>query len=291
MDEPDWERLVWQLRNGQCTPFVGGGAAAGLLPTGAELSHLFAERYDYPFSDRHDLPRVIEYAESVVRDRVYLREEISRLFSSSLVLQNDASRVHGTIARLPVPVYITTNFDDLLARALREQGKSPRVLTFTWWAGPNERQPDLLSDWVPSVDEPIVYHLHGHVADPGSLVLTENDYLTYLINLTEQAAANGRPSLPIPVLNAITRQPLMFIGYSLQDWTFRVLFQGLLRSVPDVNRRRHVACMLFPYLADTGKIEEAARYLRHSLESWLISVYFGTTSEFCDELRRRLEMG
>ena len=43
----------------------------------------------------------------------------------------------------------------------------------------------------PSPQTPVVYHLHGHRSVIDSLVLTEDDYLDYLVNMS---AAFGRGS-------------------------------------------------------------------------------------------------
>ncbi|GAA3407978.1 hypothetical protein GCM10018952_03420 [Streptosporangium vulgare] len=146
------------------------------------------------------------------------------------------------------------------------------------------------------MERPVVYHLHGSWAEPSSLVLTESDYLTYLVNMVDAVATDGRHPLPTPILRAMTTRPLLFVGYSLQDWTFRVLFHGLVRNTPRSNKRRHVSVQLMPEIngsaAGAGDAEaardKARRYITHYLDRWNISIFLGTASEFCSELRRRM---
>ena len=289
MDDADWQRLVDQLRRGDCTPFLGAGACSGRLPTGGELSAINAERYGYPFTDRHNLARVMQYAEAEVLDPVDLKVDVCRMLRArGSNAPPDPDDVHTLLAGFPLPVFLTTNYDDFLVKALREQGKDPQPEVSPWWQTGTGGIP-LIPE--PTVDKPVVYHLHGRWEEPRSLVLTESDYLTYLVNMVDTSAANGRLPLPTAILEAMTMRPLLFIGYSLQDWTFRVLFHGLARDIPHRNKRRHVSVQLMPEVNGTARDaeEKARRYLTHYLDGWNISIFLGTAAEFCAELRRRME--
>lgn len=77
MDELDWKRLVGQIRNGDCTPFLGAGACSGTLPTGRELSLSWADSYRYPFADGDNLPEVMQYACVIERDAVTVKQRVT----------------------------------------------------------------------------------------------------------------------------------------------------------------------------------------------------------------------
>src|SRR5256885_1935999 len=68
----------------------------------------------------------------------------------------------------------------------------------------------------------LVFHLHGP-AQPQALVLTEDDYLRFLVTM----AGEGKQLLPKAVREALDRNALLFIGYRLADWNFRALLQLL----------------------------------------------------------------
>jgi SIR2-like protein len=53
------------------------------------------------------------------------------------------------------------------------------------------------STFTPTVQTPIIYHLHGHKSVPESLVLTEDDYLDFLVAMSRDL----RKFLP-PGINA-----------------------------------------------------------------------------------------
>ncbi len=42
-DEGDWEGLLYAIKFKQCTPFLGAGACAGVLPLGGEIAREWAD--------------------------------------------------------------------------------------------------------------------------------------------------------------------------------------------------------------------------------------------------------
>jgi hypothetical protein len=294
VDETDWTRLVEQVTSGDCTPFLGAGACHGTLPTGKKLSTDWAAKHQYPFDDHAVLPRVMQYVATGARDAVYIKQRVTRALAS-LGPPDFANpgEPHGLLARLPLPVYLTTNYDNFMIQALRSEGKRPSSAICPWYRGAtvDEALFGIDRGYDPRPDEPIVYHLHGSFAQPSSLVLTEDDYLEFLISLTRDKAGDGRKLVPASILRALTTRPLLFIGYSLEDWTFRVLFHGLLSTIPDVQQRRHVSVQLHP-LAGNGDAERyrrAEEYLSaHFGIRWNVSLYWGTAESFCLELSERL---
>ncbi|MBO3749697.1 SIR2 family protein [Streptosporangiaceae bacterium NEAU-GS5] len=289
MSDADWKRLARQLRKGDCTPFLGAGACGSSIPLGAELSERLAKEWSYPFSDRHNLTRVAQYGVMRERDPTSVKEMIGEHIGGGVTPDfDDPLEPHGMLADFPLPVYLTTNYDDFIARSLRRVNKSPTVVTCPWndlTVAPNAPQRLIRN---PTVQRPLVYHLHGNLQDHRSMAVTEDDYLEFLTNLMIDRALARQRMLPPPVLAAMTLHPLLFIGYSLQDWTFRVLFKGLLRAVPGINQRRSVSVQLAPdangHDVDQEKVQQIlATYYS---QQWNISIFWGTAAEFCAELTR-----
>ncbi len=294
MDEADWERLVAQLTRGDCTPFLGAGACDGTLPGAAEMSRRWAVRYGYPFQDHHDLPRVMQYISISDGDPIYIKEKVCEDFADKGPPPfGHATEPHALLAKFPVRVFITTNYDDFLMKALAWVGKTPESVICPWYLPANanfSRFFGRIPAVRPAPEKPLVFHLHGNMRMPRSLVLTEGDYLEFLANIAVSRTEEGTHLIPSVVLTAITDYPLLFIGYSLQDWTFRVLFHGLLRTQSDVLRRRSVSVQLPPPVdVSIAEAERRARdYITRYLEGWSISIFWGTAAEFCSELRSRL---
>jgi SIR2-like domain len=292
MDDADWQRLVAQVRRGDCTPFLGSGACHPTLPTGRALSEEWAERERYPFEDRTNLPRVMQYAAIRARDTVEVKQRLAQqLRLRGRPAEADATEPHRLLALQDLPVYLTTNYDDFMVRALRAAGKRPRVAICPWYRNAPRNHPAFRADrpQEPRHDEPLVYHLHGSLDMPQSLVVTEDDYMEFLVNLAKGDADSDRQLVPLPVIEALNR-PLLFIGYSLEDVTFRVIFRGMLRDIAEVQRRRHISVQLRPTTRgnDPDAGERAVQHLRRLLDGWNVSVYWGTAGEFCREFGRRL---
>ncbi|MFD9210506.1 SIR2 family protein [Streptomyces sioyaensis] len=292
MDERDWRRLVDQLKAGDCTPFLGAGANGDNLPTASDLAKEWAARYDYPFNDRTNLSRVMHYA--VIKeggDGGYVKQQlINECFANVPPPDfDDPVEPHALLADFPIRVYLTTNYDNFMAEALNSRQRTPEVAQSPWYTAkePSEHR-RLFADkagYDPQTDHPIVYHLHGHVQNPPSMVLTIDDYLDYLVKV----ASTGHPLIPTRVRRAIGDVPLLFIGYSLQDWTFQVTFQSLLRVIPPSQRRRHMSVQLDPVSDDADDTARAAArdYLDRYFEGMRISIFWGSAQAFCAELRRR----
>ncbi len=140
------------------------------------------------------------------------------------------------LAELPVPIYLTTSYHNFLEVALRRAGKEPRV-EICYWDRRLRSIPSIFEKdpaFSPTPTEPLIYHLHGLDAYPSSLVITEDDHLDFMVNISMD-----REGLPLPVRRALADYSLVMLGYGLRDWDFRVLFRGLIMTSND--RRRPVS--------------------------------------------------
>jgi hypothetical protein len=133
---------------------------------------------------------------------------------------------------------------------------------------------------------PLVYHLFGHHEVPESMVLTEDDHFEFL-----SAIADPR-LLPPSVKRAIGSTSLLFIGYGVLDFGFRVLIRALLKSITAPNKRLGVAVQLPPEnLSDTQRTQ-VEKYLEGFLNvsgNLRFRVFWGNTAEFARTLRDRWE--
>lgn len=292
MDDRDWTRLVEQIQSGDCTPFLGAGASSTTMPLGSELSSQLAEQYGYPFPDTTNLASVAQFAAVVERDAVTVKRRVANeLADRGLPDFSNPVQPHRLLAGHPISVYITTNYDDFMTRALQLARKDPRTHLCPWYPGADDdpAASPLARGYQPSPDIPLVYHLHGSFERPPSLVLTDEDYLEFLITLAKDRASARSRLVPTQVLPAMTQKPLLFLGYSLRDWSFRTLFQGLRSTISTVGRRRHVSVQLSPLPeADAGTRKRAEDYLRKQYDRWDISLHWGPVDEFCSELAERL---
>jgi hypothetical protein len=223
-------------------------------------------------------------------DPMFPKEEILERFFQNVMLPDftKPDEPHGVLADLPLPVYMTTNYDDFMVQALKSRNRDPKRELCCW----NELVKDQSSIFAsesgfdPTPANPVVFHLHGHNEVPESLVLTEDDYLDFLVNISRD-----RSLLPHQIERVLAGTSLLFIGYRLADWTFRVLFRGLITSTEPSLRRVSVTVQLPP--VPTGDSESMQRRVQKYLDEYFnridMRVYWGTAREFAAELRQRWE--
>jgi hypothetical protein len=287
LDDRDWDNLLRRIKDGNCTPFLGPGLSAGLLPSDQEIAQAWAAEHSYPLQDNDNLPRVAQFL-AITRDPAFPAEDIARRWQNLKTRPNfrDPAEVHTFLAGLPLPLYITTNYDDFMFQALNYRLR-PATRELCRW---NPYVRDLASIFDPgstveiSPANPVIYHLFGHAQLPESMVLTEDEYLDFLVNISRD-----QNIIPRRIQKALVNTSLLFIGYELTDWRFRVLFRGLIASLERSLRRTRVAIQLAPEPPEITGI--TAEHVRWYFEDYLakddVRIYWGSSLDFIKELQQR----
>jgi hypothetical protein len=293
--EPAWRLLIRNLKRGECVPFLGAGASHEHIPVGGTMAQDWGGAAGYPLRDTTNLARVMQYvtttryegdATSLKGD--FIDQEITPARPPDF---GDPAQVHGLLARFDLPLYVTTNYDDFMYLALQHRRRQPRHDHSPWYVtGPGDTYSSPLADpgYEPTPAEPLVFHLHGHYKVPRSLVLTEDDNIEYLVQLasdTHRQAGAVSGLLPAYVHGQLRSKPLLFIGYSLRDWTFLVLFRTLLHGIPESHRRNHVSVQVDPNERYTRRARD---YMERYLGSQRIQIFWNSAREFALELNSRL---
>jgi hypothetical protein len=199
---------------------------------------------------------------------------------------------HDVLARLGCPVYVSTNPDDLLGRALGAQGRQP-VVQVSNWLDPPGKPPGSPEDGddVPSPERPLVCHLFGHLSDPKSVVLSEDDYFKFLVGISNETAENRASSLVnrrrLGHVDArLGQSGLLFLGFRLDDWDFRAFLHFFLNREAAKTRGKvlDVAVQLDPEDGRYSDPDLVRRYLERLFAQTNIELYWGTTQEFLEEL-------
>jgi hypothetical protein len=187
------------------------------------------------------------------------------------------------LAGLDLPLYLTTGYHQVMEAALHQAGKRPRTGVCRWNKQLEKDIPDDLfsGDYEPSPEEPLVYHLHGLDKYPGSLVLTEDDHLEFLVTISQEM---GRPAdrIHARVREALTRSSLLLWGYDLQSWEFRTLFWGLLRFR---EVRQHGVSVVHLQIESC---QEEQKYLQTYLSKADLEVFWMSIQEYAKELFQAL---
>ncbi|MBS0197502.1 MAG: SIR2 family protein [Planctomycetes bacterium] len=288
--EDTWGSLLRAIKAKKCTPFIGAGACVPFLPTGRKIAQQWADEEGYPFDDKTNLVRVAQYL-AVKCGAMDPKLRIKEIFDTFKQRPDFSSpcQAHSLLADLNLPVYITTNYDDYMFEALRQRNRKPRRDVCRWRVDRQRDAQPATPMPEPTVDEPLVFHLHGVLDDDQSMVLTEDDYLEFLMNVSADPAR-----IPPRIERAFTESKLLFMGYSLDDMNFKVLFRKLALYMQRSGGARHIAVQLAPTPGDSAqesiaRAERQSLYLRDQLKQKDVEVYWSTCEQFAKELRTRWE--
>jgi hypothetical protein len=295
--EADWDTLITRILEKECMPIIGAGASAPRLPLGDGLALELARKLlKHPAPNPMTLEQVAQCLAVERHDAVFPKKEASRIIAARLALPyiGTTADPHEVLADLALPIYVTTNYDDLLTQALRSKNR-PVVREYCRWNGILLETPSALEgNYEPRSDHPLVFHLHGHIHDPRSIVISEDDYLDFLVNLSRDVATANqtRKMLPICVRDGLKNFTLLFVGYRLRDINFRVILRGLLGPLLPSERSMSLTVQLPPR---EGTSEEEAFRIQGYLDDYFgwtmrLQVYWGTANQFMTDLQRRLSL-
>jgi TIR domain/SIR2-like domain len=231
MKERHWNSLVTSLRHGQCVLLVGQEIPG--TPSMGREGTTYAEALMLQLAEElRDDGREVTGATLTAVAQQYedaegfgpnaLRALAQKFYHSGAYLP---SEVHRALAALPFSLIVTTCHDELLLRALKDNGKSPLRQRYNMRGDKRDNPEFMLSG---SQNAPLVYHLFGDADEPSSLILSENDLLDFLI-----AIVSERSPLPNSLRNALKRtgQSFLFVGFGIKQWYLRVLIKVLVRAL------------------------------------------------------------
>ncbi len=190
------------------------------------------------------------------------------------------------LARLNLPIYITTSAFDFLERAIIAEGRTPFTQVCFWSGDESNVLPEHKTDpnFVPSPATPLVYHLFGFEKYPRTLVLSEDDYLSFLVEVTKPLDVH-KPVIPLYLAEALKSMSLILLGYHLQDWDFRVLYRGIVK--PGLSNLRSFGLIVQLEPGKNGlseKAEEANSYLKQYFEDADFKVEWGDSYQYMSNL-------
>lgn len=286
----DWKGLLLNIRHGRCTPFLGAGVCHGILPLGKDIAELWAKEHKYPFPDRNNLVRVAQFVDVALETDSASKLMLIDMFQGCGQPDfDDIYEPHRVVADLGLPVYITTNYDNFMVEAIQRgtPPRRPKRAYSKWYLEPYASAPPEDSDLRATKDEPVVFHLHGILEHVESMVLTEDDYLDFLMNTSLE-----REIIPPRIERAFTQSSLLFMGYSLEDMNFKVIFRRLANYMMRSASPRHVSVQLAPAPGEpiAEQIERAndqRAFLERRFNVQGIKMYWGTCAQFARELRER----
>jgi hypothetical protein len=239
-----------------------------------------------------------EYVESLVQDPERVQANSFSELARNLGYPRFTDPTRNPLrllAEMPLPIYVTTCQHTFLQAALAQTGSKRPETEIFYWDDSLQNIPSIFErepDYRPSVDRPLVYHLFGVDSYPESLVLSEDDYVSILMRLSELKRevkvsdyGRGGPGIakydiPSDIKTALSGSGLLLLGYNIDDWDFRVLFRWLVRYIGPSREGRSAPeafCMqMRPH--NVGKDEQDRHiedYLKNYFGQKSFSVYWG----------------
>jgi SIR2-like domain len=232
------ELVAHAVREQRCILFLGAGVHSappdgspleyplGLRPpVGSRLSQELARRCgladQFPNENPENLQRVALFYE-IGRSRHQLVDAVR----NAVQVDKQPSPMLRALAELGFPLVITTNYDQLFENALAAAGKQPRVAVYT----PNLEATTDYRD--PTSQSPILFKIHGDISRPETIVVTDEDYIQFVLRMS-----NKDPYDPVPLTLKfyLTGWTTLFVGYSLLDYNLRLLFKTLRWKIDSAN--------------------------------------------------------
>ena len=246
------------------------------------LFDTLAERFELPLELRS-----IDLDSIPSQEALACLDQALQVATSELASRPGAVEPHAVLAGLPLKVYITTSPDSLLIRALTAAERTPVSEVCRWYPGSEstatlrEQEPK----YQPTVKRPLVYQLFGTLSDPDSLVMTEDAYFRFLRGVTA-----NKDLIPHQVVGNLVNSGLLFLGFRLDDWDFRILYRGVIeREGSELSKKyTHVAAQIDPEQGRIEDVERARRYLEEYFQDADIHIFWGSVEAFLQELQRRM---
>jgi len=223
-----YDSVVASIQKGECILFLGAGVhfpnnnfnygTALCPPLGTEFSKDLAKACSFstlfPKGNVSDLQRVsmcyeLEYGRRALVDKIRDAVDVGKKPSPAVC----------ALAQLPFQLVITTNYDRLFEEALVKAGKRPVVHVYN----PKDGEPTS-DNWTHDEMNPYIFKLHGDIQTPESIVISDEDYIQFVLRMSEKETSHP---VPQTFRYNLSRWPTLFVGYSLLDYNLRLLFKTL----------------------------------------------------------------
>ncbi|MDR3542727.1 MAG: SIR2 family protein [Desulfosporosinus sp.] len=206
---------------GRCLPFIGAGFSLNAkIPKGKKM-------LDWDGLGKKVAATLPEYQYTTALEALsaysheFSRVKLVEFLSSALLITTiQPAKPHEEFCRLPFERVVTTNFDFLLEQGYARISKYciPLISEDQLAVGNSQAGVRLLK-------------LHGDLHHPNRLVVTEEDYDTFLTRL---------PLLATHLSSLLIDHTAFFIGYSLDDPDFRQIWQVVKERLGVLRRPAYV---------------------------------------------------
>lgn len=230
MDKLDrYADLKDNLHKGNVVAFVGAGLSIGAgLPGWYRLISELAQRigYELPPAQWATGEALIDAAQAYINEQglhslvMFLKD---RLDTTGKL----PTAAHQALARLPISLVLTANYDDLLERAYREAGKRVHIVVRGSHIPFMRREPGAVN----------IVKLYGDLDQPDTIVLAHQQYEKFFLE---------RPQMIKLLETELGRSTVLYLGWSHSDPHFNLVFGELLNRFGDFMRAGYAVMFDLP---------------------------------------------
>ena len=267
-------KYVKEIRNNNAAFFAGAGFSkeSGYVDWKTLLESIASE-LGLEVEKEHDLVALAQYCYNKHQNRGIINDVIFEEFSK----QKEPTQNHRILARLPIGVIWTTNYDDLIERAFDNVQKIVDVKSR------NEHLSNTLAN-----RECILYKMHGDKNNPNDAILIKDDYERYYKAHKQFLSA---------LTGDLISKTFLFVGFSFQDPNLDYILSRI-RVDYEENPRQHYAIMKsidrkdYESDADYDYAKRRNDLFLEDLKRYRISALviddFSEITEILQEIERRL---
>jgi hypothetical protein len=307
-----WDSICGFVASGEFVPILGPELAEPVFGGTRDIADDLANDSGFPMSawERSDPAKVAQFVATKASPATLRREMrgvwfrnackrfpalvepgapplvvLDRIVTHLLEQEDHPYRILAELDQ--APVYVTANADSLLEMALKKKGRVPSELVCKWrderleTAGAPESKAA-----PPELDpkNPLLFYVYGKSQLEDTWVLTEDDFFDYLIRTSKHKL------MPWSVRYKLITSSLMFLGFPLDDWKFRILFRMILDYGGSslLENANHVGVQVNPDETTLADAVRAKRYLERYFRNAKIDIYWGTAADFLKELQQQL---
>lgn len=232
--------LLQDIVANRSLPIIGAGFSKNVnshqnkdILTWDELGKKISEEIvDYSYYN--PLEALSTYAHEYTR--VKLIERAKELLNINNIIPGET---HHAFSEIPFDIICTTNYDFLLEDSYKNNSRIVKTIS-------EESHLSICAN----DENTVLIKIHGDFNHPTSMVITEEDYDSFI---------NNNPMLSTYITNLlITRTPI-FIGYSIEDYNFRMIWQIVKDRLGGLHRPAYV-------IKVNANMNEISRYKRRGVQ-------------------------